>query len=175
MAKRNFRRRHHHDGDNSLSGSDSLDDESAKMTTISGKSCHSVMSTDEPEAKRSKLISSGDDDVETTTDSSKSSSDKGEIVSGSKRESPDPNPAKNTEPIVDKREADFSTVKASARSTSDLERLEQWAELLDERPITNDSNAMSAWIEKVLKVSEPGQAKKENTCREAVRSANDVK
>lgn len=182
VAKRNFRRRHNHGGENSSSGSDYLDDESAKLSTTSGTSSRRMISAseEEPEAKRTKLISSEDDDVETTTDSSKSSSANGRKSSSSKTkssankpttekaEAPDPAPKKTVQPQVPTAtatatvatcEADSSTatMKASGKSTSSLERRQEWAKLLEERPTTNDSESMSAWIDKILKVSEAGQ------------------
>lgn len=198
VAKRNFRRRHNHGGETSTSSSDDLDDESAKMSTVSATSSRRLISAseEEPEAKRAKLvISSEDDDVATTTDSSKSSTENGRNSSSSSDEpnssssSDEPKhtePSKRTEkaevakpapkhdaPIA-AGEADSSTatIKASGKSIS-LERREQWAKLLEERPITNDSESMSAWIDKILKVSDAGEEGK--LLSEAMRQLNNQK
>ncbi len=160
VAKRNFRRRHNHGGDASTLESDDMEDENIKPATVNSiTSCRIAPKVeDEREKKRTKLISSEDDNVDTTTDSSKSSSDNGRKantneshIKQERSEAPPKNAADNTT-----REGDSSTatIKTSGKSISQEQR-EAWAKLLEERPVTNDSESMSVWIDKILKVSDP--------------------
>jgi hypothetical protein len=183
VAKRNFRRRHNHGGENSTSGSDHVDGESAKIPTTSATSSRKIISAseEEPEAKRAKLIaSSEDDDVETTTDSSISSSDNRRKASDKKvdsKQTEKAEPAKAALKIeaqsavsaVGEADSSTATIKASGKSLS-LEQRDRWATLLEERPITNDSTSMSAWIDKILKVSDTGQGGK--SLSDAIRQVN---
>lgn len=136
-----------------------MDDESVRVPTVSATSARRLISAsqEEPEAKRAKLISC-EDDVDTATDSSKSSSDHGEKK---EKVSPKPAPAAAAEPapkgdantITGEADSSTTTIKASGKSISQ-ERRQEWAKLLEERPITNDAESMSKWIDKILKVSD---------------------
>jgi hypothetical protein len=169
VAKRNFRRRHNHGGDNSTSGSDDLDDESAKISTVSATSSRRLISAseEEPEAKRAKMISSEDDDVDTTTDSSKSSTEnggkpntKGQLKVGPKlTAAPETAPKNDASTVAGEADSSTATIKASGKSISQ-ERRQEWAKLLEERPITNDAETMSKWIDKILKVSDANRQAK---------------
>lgn len=115
-------------------------------------------SEEEPKAKQAKLISSEDDDVDTTTDSSKSSTENGGknkvlTMNGTKPASTEATPKSHANTTVDADSSTAATIKASGKSISQ-ERREEWAKLLEERPITNDAESMSKWIDKILKVSD---------------------
>jgi len=186
VAKRNFRRRHNHGGDTSAAGSEDMDDESAKVSTVSATSSRRLISAseEEPEAKRAKTISSEDDDVDTTTDSSKSSDDNADK---NKCQNPPQQQAKQTngdgdrsvnkneaaQPAAGEADSSTATIKASGKSISQ-ERREEWAKLLEERPITNDAESMSKWIDKILKVSDAGQHAK-SSFNDAIRQSNALK
>lgn len=161
VAKRNFRRRHNHGGDTSTLESD---DENTKVSTADAVTSRRLISKceGEPEPKRAKLITSEDDNVDATTDSSKSSADNGRKSFASKsqvkKEATEASSTIEVQATTGELGSSPDTIKSSGRNLSQ-ERRDEWAKLLDERPLTNDAESMSAWIAKILKASDPaGQA-----------------
>lgn len=163
VAKRNFRRRHNHGGDMSTVGSDDIEDESAKLSTLNSTNSTKRVSSDdlEPGTKRSKCIASTSKEENVILSPSKSSLDydgksdlanSNAIPTTTKQELTDD--CQNDE-LADNRVVEAyssSTIKLNTRKISPEQR-EAWVKLLDERPLTDNPDALSKWINKILEVS----------------------
>lgn len=161
VAKRNFRRRHNHGGDTSTVESDDNEDDSAKVSALNSINSTKRLSRDNVElgAKRSKYDAASSKDENMMMNSSKSPSDydgksalaKRSFITTTKQVSTDdcPNDEKEDHRIHD---IILSTIKSKTRDISQEQRVE-WAKLLDERPLTGNSEAISKWINKILEVS----------------------
>lgn len=114
--------------------------------------------------KRSKTVCSEDDDVDTCTEWSKSVDDNKEREEkNNKEEAGQELAAANTTksaipeapdgPLGGEADSSLATVKSSGNLIGH-ERRQEWVRLLNERPVTNDQECMTKWIEKILKVSE---------------------